>query len=136
MTLEEVIVNQLRAYAPLTALVGTRIYPSTYPQNATLPVVIYQQTSRLPEYSHDGACGAEESRFQISSVAPSYSIARQTADAIRGALKPWEDHQDVQSGITIGGVFMEDELPIYAAADVESQSTHHILGDYRFLWGN
>jgi hypothetical protein len=69
-------------------------------------------------------------------VAPSYSVARQTADAIRGALKPWEDHQDIQSGITIGGAFLEDELPIYAAADVESQSRHHIIGDYRFLWGN
>jgi len=42
----------------------------------------------------------------------------------------------VQSGITIGGVFMEDELPIYVAADVETQSNHQILGDYRFLWGN
>lgn len=136
MTLEEVIVAQLREYAPLAALVGQRIYPSTYPQNTVLPVVIYQQTSRLPEYSHDGACGAEESRFQISSVASSYSVARQTADAIRGAMRPWEQQQAVESGITIGGVFMEDELPIYVAADVESQSNHQILGDYRFLWGD
>lgn len=136
MTLEQVIVAQLREYAPLAALVGTRIYPLTYPQNATFPLVIYQQTSRLPEYSHDGPCGAEESRFQISAVHPSYSVARETADAIRGALRPWEQQQSAESGLTIGGAFLEDEIPIYAAADVEHESRHQILSDYRFLWGD
>jgi len=137
MSLESAIVNQFRNYAPLAALVGTRIYPVTYPQNATLPVVVYQRTSRLPEYSHDGDCGAAESRFQISAFAKSYSVARQTADAIHGALRPWEQEQflDVTNAIRIGGVFMEDEIDLYNPADVETESDYQILADYRFLFG-
>lgn len=137
MTLDEAIVNLFRSYTPLTALIGTRIYPDTYPQNATFPLVLYAQTSRLPEYSHDGACGAAESRYQLSAVAKSKSQVRQTADQMYAALRPWEQAQaQVAPDLWIGGVFMEDELSIFAAADVEQESTYHILGDYRFLWGN
>jgi len=135
MSLEEAIVNQFRNYPPLAALVGTRIYPVTYPQSAVLPVVVYQRTSRLPEYSHDGDCGAAESRFQISTFAKSYSTARQTADAIKGALTPWEEQQAISGDVRIGGVFMEDEIDLYNPADVETESDYQILGDWRFLYG-
>jgi len=136
MTLEEAIVQQLKNYAPLAALVGTRIYPATYPQNATMPLCVYQRTSKAPDYTHDGPSGNKDSRFQISSFGHSFSDARHTADEIFEALRPWANQQTVINDLRVGACFMEDELDIYNPADVESQSLYQVLGDYLFLEGD
>lgn len=133
MRLEAVIGSRLAAHAPLAALVGTRIYPVTYPQGDPLPVVVYQRTSKVPEYTHDGEAGVAESRYQISSFGKTYAQAKQTASAVKSALRPWMAHQDVVSGINIGAVFMENEFDLFNAEDVEHASAYHILAEYIFL---
>jgi len=132
MTLEEVIRMQLLNFAPLAALIGTRIYPITYPQDAALPVVVYQRTSGVSEYGHDGP-GSAESRFQISAFGKTYAEARQTATQVRRALNPWEVHQDTIGGNLIGGCFLENELDLFNPAGAESESDYQVLGDYLFL---
>jgi len=133
VTLEEIIRKQLLSHAPLAALIGTRIYPVTYPQDAALPVVVYQRTASGPEYSHDGPAGVAESRFQISAFGKTYAEARQTATEVRRALNPWEAHQEIVNGTLIGSVVLENELDLYNPNDVESESDYQVLGEYTFL---
>ena len=135
MTLEEAIRTQLLNFAPLAAIIGTRIYPITYPQNVTLPVVVYQRTSMVPEYSHDGPNGVSESRFQISAFGKTYAEARQAATEVRQALHPFEVRPDIVGGVQIGAVFLENEIDLFNPADVESQSDYQVLGDYTFVHG-
>jgi hypothetical protein len=131
--LEEAIVTQLKNHTPLAALVGTRIYPITYPQNATLPVVTYQRTAKTPEYSHDGEAGVAESRFQISSFATSFAQVRDVASAVKGALRPWMAGAGGEFDGKRTTVFLESEFDMYTAEDAEQLAAYHVLGDYLFV---
>lgn len=44
MTIEDILAN-LRVYAPLTALIGNRIYYVRMPQNPTYPLVVWERIS-------------------------------------------------------------------------------------------
>lgn len=135
MFLEEAIRQQLGNHGPLAALVGARIYPTTYPQNETLPVVVYQRTSHVPEYHHDGEAGFAESRFQISSFGKSYAEAKQTARAVKSALRAFMAHQEITNGVLIGACFLENEFDLFNPEDTEQLSAHQVLADFLFLHG-
>src|SRR5262245_22501536 len=131
MTLEQAIYNKLKNYPPLASLVAGRIYPMTYPQGSVLPAVVYQRTSKISDYSHDGEAGSSESRYQISSFADTYSQAKQTALEVKKALEPWMAQQEViDSTLLIGGVFLENEFDVYGPEEVEQTSAYHVLADY------
>ena len=116
----------------VAALVGARVYPITFPQTATRPLVIYQRTSNVPQYSHDGPANVTESRFQISAFSKTYDQAHQVAAEIRGAFADWEAEQANVSGIVIGAAFLENEIDLFNPQDVEFQSDYHVLCDYVF----
>ena len=75
----------LIANAGLTALIGTRIYPSVLPQTPTLPAVVYQTISDVREMLHDGPQGLPVARIQYDCWGVSYTSARNTANALRTA---------------------------------------------------
>lgn len=55
--IEQTIYERLSTYAALTALVGTKIYPTTPTENTQLPFVVYTITSRTPTLHTQGDAG-------------------------------------------------------------------------------
>jgi hypothetical protein len=78
---------------PTTAgLVAARIYPSLMPQGTTLPVIVYQVISEVPENSIGGTSAGRltGSRIQIDCYATTYRAAHAVADAVDVVLSALE----------------------------------------------
>lgn len=86
MTPEEMLYAALANNAPLSALVGGRIYPDFLPDAAPLPAVVYQRSGTDYELGLDGAVKVQRAIFEIWCHAESRSSAETVADAVTGAL--------------------------------------------------
>lgn len=85
MNAEGAIWSAILASAPVTALVGTRVYPMMLPQGPTFPAVVYQRISTVPDMLVDGP-GFAPIRMQLSMWATTFGGARTLADAVVTAL--------------------------------------------------
>ena len=94
MTLGETIRSLLVADATLSGLVGTRIYPNEMPEGVTLPAVVYQVISDVPENSFTGQTSTDikTARLQVDSYARAigtvgaYAQAHAVAAAIENVI--------------------------------------------------
>jgi hypothetical protein len=106
-------------YAALTntsgrvyGLVGTRVYPLTIPQEATLPAISYQRVSGPREPAHDGAMGIAQARIQVTITAEAYRTAKDVATSIRD-LFPFQGILGGLVDVFVGEV--ENEVDGYGA---------------------
>ena len=118
-TLEENLITELEAAAPVTALVGTRIFPVILPQNTTLPAITYQVVTTVLMPTLDGESGLENALFQIDCWAAGYAAAKDLAATVRTALLAATLFKAVRRGDRDG---FEDRTKIY-----------RIISDYS-LW--
>lgn len=82
--IDEALYSLLIAYAGLTALVSTRIYPMHLPQQPTLPAVSYQRiSSGRRDVHHGGITAVAETIFQVSCWATTLKSAKDIAAAVR-----------------------------------------------------
>lgn len=73
------------AYAPLTALVGTRIAFNAIPQGLELPYIVYT-TAHTPELGLSGAVLADQAVHTVSCWAKTGAEAEAVADAVAAAV--------------------------------------------------
>lgn len=103
--MEEALRALLLAYAPLTALVGQRIYWGDLPQGAADPNVRMNVVSGGPTYHLQGPTDLEAKRVQIDVrgvVAPPWAVSRAIKDRLSG-------FKGEQSGIAFEGIFLDSE---------------------------
>jgi hypothetical protein len=100
MTIEAGIYGILSAYAGLTALVSTRIYPLVLPQDCDLPAVCYQLVSDVPEYILAKAVANQNARVQVNSYAITLDAAKSVAIQVKAAMVGYDG--------TIGSVAVRD----------------------------
>lgn len=88
MAIAEVeILNKLKAFADLTAFVGTRINGSdVVPPNTEYPTVNFFEVSGTSVSSFQGSSGLGYARFQFNCWSPSYTESKKIRDAVRRAL--------------------------------------------------
>jgi uncharacterized protein DUF3168 len=90
--IQEVLNAKLLAYAPLTALVGDRIYPKRAPQGAVEPFVIYQRVGGPTDgISMGNAKAWDKPRIQVSCFATRYEMAGRLTKIVRAALRTMVD---------------------------------------------
>lgn len=87
MIIENAIRAHLLLQSGLTALVGTRIYYMTAPQNVTNPYIVFFRVSAVPEYSLAGHSNLINARFQFDIYADTYYETKQIAAQIQLALQ-------------------------------------------------
>ncbi len=87
MILEQALYERMTAFAGLTALVSTRVYPSRAPQNATYPLVVYQRISGEHGEVMEGSDGLGMARVQFLAWATTYASAKAVAEQVRLALQ-------------------------------------------------
>lgn len=74
----------LATHGALTALVGTRIYPSAYEQHADDPCIRYQKITGGPGLYHGGSDGLSSDLVQIDIRARSFASAKAVRDVLVG----------------------------------------------------
>lgn len=94
-TVGEQVVAKLAADATVAGLVAGRVYPNTMPEGATLPAIVYQVVSDVPQNSFDGTTSTrlKQARLQVDCYArPSsaggggYLQAHAVADAVEAVI--------------------------------------------------
>lgn len=85
MRAEQVLYDRLSGWAPLTALVGDRIYPHPAPRNTTLPLITYYKTAAVP-FKASGSRAATRHAFAVACWATEYEQAKSIADEVHAAL--------------------------------------------------
>ena len=86
MSAETALYAVLAAYAPLTALVSTRIYPDAIPEDKALPAVVYSSESATPEVCLNNSIVATATRFRIAAWGTTRTAAAAVGDQIVAAL--------------------------------------------------
>lgn len=86
MRVEAAITARLLATAPLTALVGTRIYPSKAKQDGARPYLVYDLQGGSVLGTHDGGPSLRDGRLSFSVTANTYAETKAVTQALRGAL--------------------------------------------------
>ncbi len=97
----QLLFSLLSQAAPVTALVGTRIYPVVAPQGSPRPYVCYQLISRVPDGS--ALCQLSDvARVQLSLFADTYAQVCQLAQACRGQL---HYHEQPEASLELANEF-------------------------------
>lgn len=96
----------LSTYAPLTALVGTRIYPGIAPTSAVFPYVTLQELMVGSTYHLDGATATHDSMVQVDCWSLEPMQAHQMAQVIRLSMDGMPAAWD---GLEVDGVFIDSE---------------------------
>lgn len=81
---------QLAAHAPLTALVGQRVYPVKAPPNAPKPYAVWSRTDTDPEPTLTAGLATHTADFELEFFAATYAEAQAAARAGCDALTTWE----------------------------------------------
>lgn len=89
MGIEEALFKELSEDATLSALIGTRIYPTKKPQKATVPCVTYRRISHQDYHAFGADAEVETARFQLDSWGNTKTEATTVANAVLGALRRW-----------------------------------------------
>ena len=74
----------------LAGKIGTRLYPSFAPQDATLPFVVYYEFANPREQGFGNVVQVNKPRIQYSIYGEHYDDCVEVADALRGALITFE----------------------------------------------
>jgi hypothetical protein len=122
-SIDTALYTRLSGFAGLAALVATRIYPAPVPQNATYPLITYQQISGIRAYVYSNQSGWVRARFQVDCYAASSTGARALAEQVRLALSIYRGTSDT---IVIDLIQLENEIKFYE----DDVDLHHVIHDY------
>lgn len=130
MTLEEALYAYLSSHAGLSALVGSRIYPATMPQNVTLPAVTYFRVAGGVERTSGPTVAYRDGRFQVSAWAELYATAKAVATQIRDALQNYQGTMGGAEGVRVLDANVVSETDIYEP----ETGTYQVAVDVVFLY--
>ena len=111
MIIEEGFVTYLTNHPALSALISGRIYPSgRVPDKATLPAVVYQRISAARVYSHSGASGLANPRFQYDCLAATYDGAVAVGNVLIGACSGFHGSM---GQVRVDAAFVDNDMDDY-----------------------
>lgn len=116
------IIDQLKATPSVTALCGTRIYPTTAPDRVPTPYVVVSELTSTAEESHDDAVGLDATQIEFACYAPDTLNAIKLRQAVRLAL-------------LVPGVFPESKViqPISRTLTADEQSFANAILELTFM---
>ena len=113
MKIQEAIRAHLSADASVTGAVGQRIYVGGVPESSTFPAAVITTVNVNREHSQDGSSGFATGAFDIDVLASTIAAAKAAADLVRVALVGFRGSMGGGSGVSVEGVFAEDESHNY-----------------------
>lgn len=113
MNIGEALYAYLKVDVDLSALISTRIYSLTLPQNCTMPAVTYRQISGPRVHTMGSDPGLTHPRFQFSCWGSSYGSAKDVARKLQAALQDYKGTMGGGGGVVVQASLLENELDIY-----------------------
>jgi hypothetical protein len=107
MTLEAAQHTYLMARPALAALIGTRLYPLTVPQDITQPAIAYQRISTVRNLAHDGPLTVVTARIQYTCMANTYANLKAVTAALIAALN---GYTGMMTPVRIDRTAVENEI--------------------------
>ena len=123
MEFESALQQFLITFPSVTAIVGTRVYPLTMPQNVTDPAITYQRVSERTIQSHQGASNFAYDRYRFTCWAKTFPAARQLARALKGAII---GYRGAMGARWTGSIRHDNELDGYD----EQTKTFSVMSDF------
>lgn len=111
MTIEAAIYSTLTGHAGTAALVSTRVFPVTAPQDVTEPHIVYSRVSTARETAMGDDLGVARARVQVSCFATSQISAHAIAAQVRDALQRF---RGTAGSTEVLDTFVEDEGETYS----------------------
>lgn len=121
--IEEALVYRLKNHSGVAALVGTRVYPLTIPQDCTFPAACYQMISGQSGQVHGGRSGVLSRRYQVTSFSDSYASVKRLAQQVMLAL-------DGISGYFSPEVVLRCQLILELDAFDEESRVYRVIQDF------
>lgn len=84
--MEEALLNYLRSYAPLTALIASRSFWMVLPQGYLPPYLLLSVVSSIPNTTFDGESGLAQARIQFDAYSREYLTSKNIGRAIQARL--------------------------------------------------
>ena len=119
MRAEKVVAALLQAAAPVTAIVGTKVYGGVAPESTAAPLIVYRKAGaqRVPSVSMGALCEVEAS-IEVLIVARTYAELKSLGEEVRKALA-------YQSGAIAGVDVMQINADSEGADDYDSDLREH-----------
>ena len=118
MEFNTALYNYLSGYAGIAALVSTRIYPDTLPQNPTYPAIVYEQSGEEEvETLHTPTQNLIAPIYQFDLMGSSRASADAVAKQLRLAFKNYSGTMGGVGGVEVSGV---DKLSRIGFAEKDS----------------
>lgn len=121
-SLSRAIFAYLSTYAPLTAYIGTRLYPGIAPTSAAFPYVTLHEIMVESVYHLSGASASYDAMIQCDvwalSAEESQKIARIIRLSMDGMPAAWDR-------LEVDGVFVESEMDMPEPAQDGSERAYH-----------
>ena len=95
----------LSGHAPLTAIIGTKLFPVEAPQGKENPMVIYGITGTQPQETKSSVSTEDWVTVEIVSYSNDYDQSQQIAKEVRNAL---DKKSGVIAGNTISDIVFQD----------------------------
>lgn len=130
-SLHRALYAYLSLYAPLQALIHTRLYPSVAPSSAVLPYVTVQRLGVGSHYHMQGVSATFDTAVQVDCWALQAGEAKRVAETIRGALDAYSGTMD---DLDIDGVFVEAEVDLAEFAEDGSERVYHRVSLTLTVW--
>lgn len=118
----------LLEHAPTAALVADRVWHDHAPQDPALPAVTIAQVSGRRPSAMGEDVGLVSGRLQVDVHAATRASAVELGEHVRAALQRFAGDAD---GVTIGALFVDNEIGPYWADDVRQWRT---TIDFRAWW--
>ena len=137
--IESGLVARLKSDAAVSALVGSRIRPLTLQQGETLPALVYQKISDVPDYAMGGQTGLAAARIQIASWtdgqmndgSSGYSQAKRLAEAVRLCLSGWRGTVAVGAdSVEVDWVELDNQTDLYDPEAGRGLPMYAVISDY------
>lgn len=130
MTIEQALMNRLRADQAVISLVGegvlARIYPNQLPANPVFPCVAYYRISSERPLRMGGHTGNTWARYQFSCFAKTYIEARALSEAIRKSL----EFYSTQTPVVIDLIQFESDYDTFLDESNNDLNIYNCAADY------
>lgn len=114
MAFGEDLYSKLSNDAGVSALVGARIYPSIFKQDADTPAIRYSRIGQTPFHLMGGDANIQRGMYQIDIIDKTFDGVDGVRQAVESALNRWSSTGVVQdSYLTNISDEYDDELRLY-----------------------
>jgi len=102
------IYTRLTGYAPLSTLVGTRVYPVQFKQTDNLPAIRYNRITTERYHAMGVDCGVVSRTYQFDVIGSTYASTDAAKIEMVNALTRWKD-----ANVDLHSTFIQNESDDY-----------------------